>query len=179
MSQSVSQLMLALGLALMLRRAFLLRLTIAASLMLFAAHFFSTHYRIGVQAADVACLPYKVWIYALQPSQPARDSYLAYHARGMQPFLPDGSVVAKQVVGVPGDHVVVDGQALYVNGQLKARLNPAVIKALGRAPADFKRDVVLAGDELVLVGTLPRSFDARYLGPIHTDQVIGEAYPLW
>lgn len=136
-------------------------------------------YRIGIHTAEEQCLPWRVWFYDLKAPAAPREGYLAYRARGLEPWLADGTIIVKQLRGLPGDRLTVAGMQVAVNGNVIGELQPAVLQTIGRSLDSLQRDVVLGNDELALFGSLPGSFDARYTGPIAREQVLGRAWPLW
>ena len=80
-------------------------------------------------------------------------------------------LLLKHVLAVGGDFVsTYDGQ-LRVNSELVGPV--ASVDSAARPLPHWSAARVLAGDELIVGSTHDRSFDSRYFGPIHTDQVLG------
>jgi len=52
-------------------------------------------------------------------------------------------------------------------------------RTLKRPPDDFLRDDVVPPGHLWMMGATADSFDSRYWGFLHEQQVIGRAYALW
>lgn len=92
-------------------------------------------------------------------------------------YLPLEARLLKHVAALGGDSICADGQLLFINGHVAARRLKADWRGLplpwwrgcGRLPAG----------EFMLLGEGPRSFDARYFGPIGSDLIVGRARALW
>ena len=79
---------------------------------------------------------------------------------------------------MPGDRVSVGPETVRING---ARVGEGLALAgtLKRPPGDFLRDDVVPPGHLWVMGATADSFDSRYWGFLHEQQVIGRAYALW
>ena len=99
------------------------------------------------------------------------------HDRGYVPrggSCPESLVpVGKLVMALKGDTVIVSSDGLRVNGRLiqnsRALLRDAAGRELRGIPSG--RYLVPTG-EVWLIGTSPRSFDCRYIGPVPIRNVI-------
>jgi conjugal transfer pilin signal peptidase TrbI len=145
---------------------------------------FSNRFRIFADSTvGERCLPYRIFLVDLHAHLLRRGDYVVFRSRGMGPFYPDGTLVAKLVAGVPRDHVVVDERGMWVNGTFKGSLLHAQpggrLWKLGHRPSEFARDELVPPDHWWVIGTLPRSFDSRYWGYIADPQIVGRAIPLW
>lgn len=72
----------------------------------------------------------------------------------------------KRVVAVEGDHVVVDGSGVRLNGE---RLPDSAPKRFARDGSPIRSAVgvhVLGAGEVWVAGEHPDSFDSRYFGPV-------------
>lgn len=156
-----------------------LRLIPLAIALWWLTDYAASRYRIGIHTAAEQCLPWRVWFYDLKASAAPRDGYLAYRARGLEPWLADGTIIVKQLRGLPGDRLTVAGTHVAINGRVIGDLQPAVLATIGRSLGSLQRDIVLESNEFAMFGSLPGSFDARYTGPISREQVLGRAWPLW
>lgn len=120
------------------------------------------------------------------------------------PKRPD-EVFVKRIVGLPGDHIKIDRQAVFINGQAlthearpDARVSadaprwldaPRYVEHLG----EFKHDILISdpsdgtngewrlesGQYFVMGDNRNFSNDSRFLGPVSSDDVIGRPYLIW
>lgn len=96
------------------------------------------------------------------------------HERG---YLPDGSLILKRVVALPGDRVCVRDGVLVVGDRVLGRVLEHDIA--GRPlPHDRRCDRIQAG-EIYVAATHPRSFDSRSFGPVAVRDLRGAAKALW
>lgn len=113
----------------------------------------------------------------------ARGDYVSFTARGMTPFYPDGTRVVKRVVGIPGDHIVVDSSGVWINdmfsGPLKHVQPGGELWRRGHRIQDYSRNERVPAQRWWVMGTSSRSFDSRYWGYISDEQIIGRARALW
>lgn len=95
-------------------------------------------------------------------------------------FLPNGNekshYYVKRVVAVPGDTVLIEGGALYVNGELfEEEIDAASMEEAGLA----SEEITLASDEFFVLGdNRNNSEDSRYanIGNIKKEYIIGKAW---
>jgi conjugal transfer pilin signal peptidase TrbI len=85
--------------------------------------------------------------------------------------------VLKQVAGIPGDHVVIKGQEVFINGVLRASGLPLAVLYHRRAD-QLARDEVIPAGKVFVLGTHPRSDDSRYWGYVELGSLDGFAYKL-
>jgi conjugative transfer signal peptidase TraF len=107
---------------------------------------------------------------------PPLPLFLDARTRGYVPHgpCPGGmSMLMKKVLGVPGDHVTVQADGVWINGQRVASSAPRVVDGLGRALAVYRSwDRVLGrGEYWLMSDSHPDSFDARYFGPVAQTQI--------
>lgn len=89
-------------------------------------------------------------------------------------FCPGGyGYMMKKVVGAGNDAVSVAPDGVRVNGRLLAHSAPLATDGNGRPMARFQADrYILSEFQLLLMADAnPRSFDARYFGPVQRMQV--------
>lgn len=138
------------------------------------------NYRIGMVTASAQCIPGRYfWMWLDDDAKVERGETYVYRARGMEPILADNLMIVKLAAGLPGDRVKVNAQGIFINGELWGPLNPEVMKKAGLTVEDVTREYVVAEDELLMLGNLARSYDARYTGPIKYAQLLGGAQRLW
>jgi type IV secretory pathway protease TraF len=96
----------------------------------------------------------------------------------MQPYVPTevrGMRLLKQVAALPGMQVCWGMTTMIVVRPVE--WYPFVPDAPAiRQPPGCR---ILGDKEIVLVGTHPRSFDSRYVGPISTQLIQWRAVPVW
>jgi len=153
-----------------LTSTFVINLTVG---MLMAGMIFSevvgAFVHVGINDQEIKCLPGTAFIIRQSPPDTYRRGHIiAYRSRGIAPLLPDGQIVAKMVAGVPGDTVEVTAAGISINGRYWGPLNATV--------ESVTRRFEIPEGELLLLGTLPRSYDGRYWGTVKLDQVIGRAW---
>jgi len=136
--------------------------------------------RVGIISQSITCLPGTVFVIRQSPPDAyRRGQIIAYHSRGLAPLLPDGYKVAKLVAGLPGDQVEVTPNGISINGTYWGALNPDVLEKSGKTAESVSRSFQIPEGELLLLGSLPRSYDGRYWGTVKRDQVIGQAWRVW
>jgi signal peptidase I len=96
-----------------------------------------------------------------------------------QPPLPNSNErdFIKRVIGVPGDHVEIKDEQVFVNGQL---LDEQYIRGVRTACFGQWCDVTLGADQYFVMGdNRPNSSDSRYWGPVTGDKIIGKAWLIY
>ncbi|WP_228892997.1 conjugative transfer signal peptidase TraF [Pseudoduganella aquatica] len=97
-------------------------------------------------------------------------------------FCPGGyGYIMKQVAGVTDDQVEIGNDGVRINGRLLDMSAPLQADAGGRTMPRFQADrYVLSEHQLLLMGdSNPRSFDARYFGPVQRGQVKDVVTPVF
>lgn len=93
-------------------------------------------------------------------------------------YLSKGLPLLKQIGALEGQAVCLRDGDIEIDGHRRVAVPP--IDGQGRALKAWPGCRVLKTDELFLLSRhSAASFDSRYFGPIHRDQVIGRAHPLW
>ena len=85
--------------------------------------------------------------------------------------------VMKQVGGVAGDHLVIHGDKVFINGKLKVS-GLALASLYHRTPAQLERDEVIPAGKIFVIGQHPHSDDSRYWGYLDTKVLEGYAFKL-
>lgn len=82
--------------------------------------------------------------------------------------------VLKRVAAVPGDHLVIKGQSVLVNGHEVVRgLELADVYKV--SPEQLQRDEQVPPGKLFVIGDAVRSDDSRYWGYLDATKVVGTA----
>lgn len=108
-----------------------------------------------------------------------RGMVVSFKNQAMQKFFPKNYIYAKYVAGVQGDHVVVKDGTITVNGKEWGKLNLVTLKKLPGPMSSYDKDFIVGKDELLMLGTHVKSYDGRYWGVVHRDEIIGRAYPIF
>lgn len=145
----------------------------------FTASSVAQNWRLAYDKAEHPCLPWRVYLIRLTDDRPMRDQIVTFHAQGVEPFFPNGTLFTKLVIGLPGETVTVGPDSVTVGGVMHPGLSRAVAQKLGKSLADFATTYTLGPDEFFMVGTDPEAFDSRYYGPVKGSRVFGHARPLW
>lgn len=135
-----------------------------------------TRYHLAFDATNVTCLPWRVFVLDGQKidlKAIRRGDLLQFVARNAKP-LPDGFKVTKFVAGLPGDKIVVKANQFYINGEHFGSLPHLLM--LRKPSGYFDREFVVPEGQYMMIGTELESYDSRYWGPIHDDQILGRAY---
>ncbi|TXH34438.1 MAG: hypothetical protein E6Q94_04705 [Burkholderiaceae bacterium] len=145
-----------------------------------AGLFFNTQYGMFLDMAETRCLPEHLYLGYPRDAELKRGDVVSFKANDRIMFnIMTGKRIAKVIAGMPGDHVVSNSSGLFINGKFIAKRHPTSLKNLaakGKQPVDIDR--VLAPGELVVIGTLPRSFDSRYWGVLPASTVDRMVKPL-
>ncbi|MFD1850401.1 signal peptidase I [Oceanobacillus bengalensis] len=111
--------------------------------------------------------------------EPDRFDIVVFHASAQKDFI-------KRVIGLPGEHVEVKGETLYIDGEAveepfleeqKDNIRPYQTLtndfSLENLPGGY--EVIPDGHVLVLGDNRGNSTDSRMLGVISMDEIVGEA----
>lgn len=124
-------------------------------------------------------LPYHVA--ALHPfaGSPARGDYILYRFDGeagtQYPGL-RGQPIFKQITGLPGEQVTLEGRHVYVNGTFVGDAKTHTFDGRPLAPIATTR---IPPGHYFVSGTSPDSFDSRYRasGLVRAEQILGRVEP--
>lgn len=91
---------------------------------------------------------------------------------------PKDMVFMKRVVGLPGDSVRIGEHVTSVNDQGVA-IGLDLSEKLSRDPADFRRVYTVQPNHFLPMGDSLDSYDGRYYGPLHEDNIRGRVVLSW
>lgn len=147
--------------------------------ILFFISWFESRFRVGIDAQMVRCFPdHKYFFVDMKYKSPEVDQIIAYKAKGLEPYFRDGTMMAKIVSGMPGDHLIINDDGVFINGQLKAK-GFAQISRLNKPLKSLFKDEIIPDDHYFLLAPAPESYDGRYWGYINKDQIVGKAFPFF
>ena len=159
------------------RARWLVLVVIFASVCVAAQYCFYKFWNIGIDTQRYKCIDHTVYIISKTDRYPVRDQIFAVESLGAEPAIPDGSLMAKYIRGMPGDTVTITtDQKILINGK---QVGEGLYHLKGASPEVLKKFIgsrVLQADEYWVMGTLPRSFDSRYYGPVSSRQIKGRVY---
>lgn len=128
----------------------------------------------------IKCLPEDYFLIGQQkPDTLERGNAYRFIAHGLGPVIPERMPLVKRAAALEGDVVSVNAGGVSVNGKFWGPLNAQVMKKAGLTVATVTRTYTVPKGRVLMLGTLPRSFDGRYFGPVETKTITGRAIPLW
>lgn len=97
-------------------------------------------------------------------------------------YLPEGSQICKEVVGLPGDQVEQTGRELFLlhNGKRESLGTMLPSDSQGRTVPllEWGRKTIPAGQFYLGSTRVTKSFDSRYLGLINQRDITARIYPV-
>lgn len=141
---------------------------------------FGSRWHIGVDPQVVKCLPWDYYLlYQRQPSEIAKNRIYRYTSRQLGTVIPAGTQMVKYAAAIPGDIVRVDHTGIYINGNKWGDLNATTMEKTQTRMGDIVKTYVVEEGQVLMLGTLPRSYDGRYFGTVSIKSIEGRAIPLW
>lgn len=143
--------------------------------------YFKSNFVVGMDTQKVKCLDAMFAIIKLgKPEKIERGHVIAFYSDDRQvEYFKKGTLVAKKVVGLPGDEIVYNEEdnSYLVNG-----LNLEILykdRWLKPIKTHFRYTGKIPDGCYFLAGTHYRSFDSRYWGFVCEKDIIGEAIALF
>lgn len=159
-------------------RPFLIKATVIFLTVFFFFAWVQGRFLIGVDGQVVRCLPdHKYFLVNLTKPAPMKNMIMAFRSQGMEPIFEEGTILAKIVRGIPGDHLVIDEQGVHINGALVAEGFP-IIERTGLQQESLYRDEIIPDGKYLMLAPAPESYDGRYWGYVSRNQFIGKVTPL-
>lgn len=156
---------------------FLAKMALVALIIGVAFAWFESRYRIGIDSQIIRCFPdHKYFLVDLKQPEPVRDRIVAYRSSGLQPFFEDGTLMGKIIKGMPGDHITINSDGVFINGEHLADGFP-LLDRLDATEESLYRDEIIPDNHYFLMAPAPESYDGRYWGYIKGEQLVGKATP--
>ena len=92
-------------------------------------------------------------------------------------YVPASVPLVKRVAAAPGDIVCARGNAIFIDGSLRATRR--LSDGHGRLMPRWQGCTTLRDGSLLLLNDNPASFDGRYVGPTQRSDVVGRAHLIW
>jgi len=141
---------------------------------------FKENYVLGDDTQLVKCIPGIDWYLGDRHDREiVRDAIYRVSSRGLEPIYDDGTVLVKYLRGVPGDHILINENGIFINNEKVASGNLPLAGKFNKQRSDFYGERILQEDEYWLMGTSEVSFDSRYWGTVSYEQILSRAYPLF
>lgn len=156
----------------------------SAGLVLYA----SDRYTIGRDLQEVrSIVDSNLFLVDHYADEWTRGDYIAFLSHGLDPYFEDGTRMAKKVVGMPGDQLVINpsdsaqesesaeerlDRGVWINGRRVAD-DFMHQSDLGLSNSTLARDGTIPDDHYFVIGTTRESYDSRYWGYVEKSQVIG------
>lgn len=151
-----------------------------AAIVVSSFAWFHSNFAIAWDRQVMRCLDVRFLLVDKRDRRPQRDAILTYVSRQASHIIKDGTVVGKYLRGMPGDRVEIrPDETILINGKEVAKGMPHLFSISEADKARFFGSRVLGANEYWVMGTEPMSFDSRYWGPIHREQILGRAYAIF
>ena len=162
-------------------KPFIFKVVVLMTIMGIGMSYFLGRYRIGYDSQIVKCIPgYTLYLIDKKDRIVERDAIYAFSAKGLEPVYANGTQMVKFARGMPNDKVEItpeDYRVLINEHELFQGLPLA--HRLGKDDDFFVGKGTLKEQQYWFFGTSEESFDSRYWGVVHDDQIVGRAYPLF
>jgi conjugal transfer pilin signal peptidase TrbI len=146
---------------------------IAVAVLLLASRF-----TIAVPTQEYSCLFASYFLVDKEDINIKRDHLVAFNLPKNTPYFLKGSRWIKKLVGMPGDHIVVNVDEVVVNGKAYKNNMRQLLMKIDVNEADISKEFYLADDQYFLIGETPLSYDSRFWGAIQKSDMIGDAYAM-
>lgn len=160
-------------------KVFWQKLLILGGVIVASVSYVSQRYHIGFDSQLDRCIPnYQLYLIDKWNKLPTRNGFYAFRAHNLEPMYQNGTIMLKQLTGLPGDEVIVTEDLVLINHEpISYGLNLA--EKLGLQPRHFSRHLVIEPLEYWFSGISDTSFDSRYFGAVKAEYLIGRAIPIW
>ncbi|WP_084212234.1 signal peptidase I [Geoalkalibacter subterraneus] len=148
-------------------------------------HLATSRFSFGLEAQEEACLPYTLFVIDKKDTSVALGDFVAFYAdERTRPWFEPGTLMIKEVRATAGDRIRIEKGQMFINDAEVdyGRIDPEVVSKIEekkKVTPSFDREMVLEEMRFWVMGNQPRTFDSRYWGPISSEQIVGQAYPLF
>jgi len=162
-----------------LQGALLMALCCAFAVVVTLLHFGKMPYAFAYDPNEERCLPdlHLAFLVKNEKTLPATGDLVFWKPSGALRDMPQ-EYILKRVAGVPGDHLVINGSSVQINGTTVVSGFP-LIDLYNRAPKDFERNEVIPAGHVFVIGTHPLSNDSRYWGYLSVDLIKGLGHKIF
>lgn len=135
-------------------------------------------YALGFDLQAARCLPWVAyWI--KKDSDPGIVRGQIYALKFPDDVQLSNRTLLKLAAGLPGDSVRFDAKGVWINGAYWGPMHPYQVDKLVAAGKTPFTSFVIPNGKLLMLGTLPQSYDGRYVGLVDKTAIEGRASPLW
>ncbi|MDD5056524.1 MAG: signal peptidase I [Sideroxydans sp.] len=138
--------------------------------------------RLLYDEQNASCLPYTLYLVRYHHvSEFKRGDIIAFTPGTRMGYLFDGKVIVKMVGAVAGDVISVKSGEFSINNKVIGPLDieKSASSYMKRDVASFERTETVPPGNVLMIGTVPHSFDGRYWGFLPQEAVIGSVYPIF
>lgn len=157
-----------------------LKLWVIATLLLPCFVFLLNNIKIAVDNQPIRCLPERVY-FINNFVKPKRLDYVYFSSDAMRKasskndYLSAHSKIIKQLVGIPGDRLLINRRGVFINDQLLSTDLSIARLLYQKEASDFYKDEIIPADSYFVFGTHPLSNDSRFWGYLPISDVLGKA----
>jgi conjugal transfer pilin signal peptidase TrbI len=153
--------------------------TFLVGLLIF--HLVAARFGIGIVPTDKICIPGDLFLlhYTSPEDSLVRGGTALFVARDLGFKVKNGTTLVKLVAGLPGDRVDVTEDGISINGTFWGPLVTDVMAKANLTLKDVVTSYTIPEGQVLMLGTLPPSYDGRYFGPVSQDLILGKAWRLW
>lgn len=120
-------------------------------------------------------LSHRVYL-MVRAKEVGKNDYVVFSLKGDR-FAKDNDKLLKRVGCAAGDVLRTAGKEYFCNDVFLGKAKDFSLKG-DRLP-NFNYNGVIGSGFIFVIGDHKDSYDSKYFGFIHKDQVIAKAYPLW
>ena len=153
---------------------------IGGALAMLAVLAISSRYSIYIDFQHTRCLPWMVYLSTPISKDIQKGDYIVFEAKN-NVFLGkrNGEIVGKQVVGVPGDRVLISNDGVFINDTKIGHIEDYAAYKLNRPARSFDASYTVPTNNYFVAGTEPHSFDSRYWGVLDNSLIRGKIVGLF